>query len=119
MLTGPRHLDIAERIVKTEGLTFALAVSNGGQADLRVAREMLKAAIVRALARERLYDARQTRVSTQAALGRAGIRPGVHRLARRRDGANGAGRPARVCGARREERGMSYIIEQKTGPRSP
>jgi hypothetical protein len=42
-----RALDgCVERIIKTEGLTFALASSVGKEEDLREARAMLKAALV-------------------------------------------------------------------------
>jgi hypothetical protein len=39
----------AERIIKSEGLTFALAFRVGTDDDMREARAMLKAAIVKAL----------------------------------------------------------------------
>lgn len=48
----PRHDKLAERIIASEGLTFALAVSVGKEGDLRKAREYLKKAICRALADE-------------------------------------------------------------------
>ena len=50
MTPSASDYDIAEGIVTTEGLTFALAVSVGKGNDLRTARGMLKEAIARALA---------------------------------------------------------------------
>lgn len=43
------HDEIAESIIRREGLTFALAASSGKEGDLREARAYLKAAIIRAL----------------------------------------------------------------------
>lgn len=44
-----RHQDAAERIIKLEGLAFALAASVGKGDELGEARAMLKDAIVREL----------------------------------------------------------------------
>lgn len=43
------HNELAEGIINTEGLIFALAIKNGKEEDMRKARQYLKAAIVRAL----------------------------------------------------------------------
>ncbi len=46
------HDQIAEAIIKTEGLMFALAVAGGREGSISEARQYLKAAIMRALAAE-------------------------------------------------------------------
>lgn len=43
------HAEIADRICKTEGMTFALAASSGKEGDLREARKYLHTAIASAL----------------------------------------------------------------------
>lgn len=52
MFPKPSHYATAEKIITTQGLAFALAVSVGKEGDLRTAREMLKGAIAHALAAE-------------------------------------------------------------------
>jgi hypothetical protein len=47
-----RHEEIAEKIITTEGLMFALASAGGKEGDLRKARGYLKLAIVKALESE-------------------------------------------------------------------
>ena len=47
-----RREEVAERIIKSEGLAFALASSVGKEGDIREARTYLKKAIVGALATE-------------------------------------------------------------------
>ena len=44
-----RHDEMAEKIITTEGLTFALASASGKKGDLEKARAFLKKAIVSAL----------------------------------------------------------------------
>jgi len=44
--------DVAEHIIATAGLAFALAAGGGKEKDLRKTRELLKQAIVKALATE-------------------------------------------------------------------
>lgn len=57
MTPNRRHIATAERIIKTQGFTFALACSvvaksPTGDADLATARKMLADAIAQALAEE-------------------------------------------------------------------
>ena len=47
-----RHDEAAERIIKNEGLAFALASKVGKEGDLREARGLLKTAIIKALESE-------------------------------------------------------------------
>lgn len=47
-----RQDDAAEKIIKSSGLTFALAVATGKVGDLAAARSLLKAEIVCALSAE-------------------------------------------------------------------
>ena len=60
-----RHEKIAERIVTTDGLAFALATKFGNAEDLREARELLKTAICNALADELLHGAELQRRSSE------------------------------------------------------